>query len=148
MTEQIEISNAEWEVMRVIWTLGQATSRQLIEIMEVKQNWKPATTKTLLGRLVAKDALETKKEGRGFIYSPLVQEQATIDAQLMQNFSNICQMDVGKTLAYLVENLNLTQSDIAKITAKLEDKKSSAPEKLECDCIPAKFHRSGCQQCK
>ena len=53
MTEQIEISNAEWEVMRVIWTLGQATSRQLIEIMEVKQNWKPATTKTLLGRLVA-----------------------------------------------------------------------------------------------
>ena len=29
-------SNAEWEVMRVIWTLGQATSRQLIEIMEVK----------------------------------------------------------------------------------------------------------------
>ena len=80
MTEQIEISNAEWEVMRVIWTLGQATSRQLIKIMEVKQNWKPATTKTLLGRLVAKDVLETKKEGRGFIYSPLVQEQATIDA--------------------------------------------------------------------
>ena len=148
MTEQIEISNAEWEVMRVIWTLGQATSRQLIEIMEVKQNWKPATTKTLLGRLVAKDVLETKKEGRGFIYLPLVQEQATIDAQLMQNFSNICQMHVGKTLAYLVENLNLTQGDIAKITAKLEDKKSSAPEKLECDCIPAEFHRVGCQQCK
>ena len=141
MTEQIEISNAEWEVMRVIWTLGQATSRQLIEIMEVKQNWKPATTKTLLGRLVA-------KEGRGFIYSPLVQEQATIDAQLMQNFSNICQMHVGKTLAYLVENLNLTQSDIAKITAKLEDKKGSAPEELGCDCIPAEFYRSGCQQCK
>ena len=109
---------------------------------------KPATTKTLLGRLVAKDVLETKKEGRGFIYSPLVQEQATIDAQLMQNFSNICQMHVGKTLAYLVENLNLTQSDIAKITAKLEDKKGSAPEELECDCIPAEFHRSGCQQCK
>ncbi len=36
MTEQIEISNAEWEVMRVIWTLGQATSRQLIEIMELE----------------------------------------------------------------------------------------------------------------
>ena len=66
----------------------------------------------------------------------------------MQNFSNICQMHVGKTLAYLVENLNLTQGDIAKITAKLEDKKSSAPEKLECDCIPAEFHRVGCQQCK
>ena len=148
MTEQIEISNAEWEVMRVIWTLGQATSRQLIEIMEVKQNWKPATTKTLLGRLVAKDVLETKKAGRGFIYSPLVQEQATIDAQLMQNFSNIFQMHVVKTLSYLVENLNLTQSDIAKITAKLEDKKGSAPEELECDCIPAEFHRSGCQQCK
>ena len=44
-------------------------------------------------------------------------------------------------MAYLVENLNLTQSDIAKITAKLEDKKGSAPEELECDCIPAEFHR-------
>ena len=34
MAENIEISNAEWEIMRVIWTLGEATSRQLVEIME------------------------------------------------------------------------------------------------------------------
>lgn len=32
MAEKVEISNAEWEVMRLLWTLNHATSRQLIDL--------------------------------------------------------------------------------------------------------------------
>lgn len=148
MTEQIEISNAEWEVMRVIWTLGQATSKQLTEIMEIKKNWRPATTKTLLRRLVNKNILETKKEGRGFIYTPLVEEQPTIDAQLMQSFNNICQMHTGNTLAYLIKNLQLTKEDITNLQNILETKAQTAPKELLCDCLPEGYKHEHCKVCK
>lgn len=148
MAENIEISNAEWEIMRVIWTLGEATSRQLVEFMEVKRQWKPATTKTLLGRLTTKGALATKKAGRGFIYYPLVEEQKTIDQQLMRSFGNICQMHTGKTLTYLVDNLDLTQTDIQNIMAVLQQKLPDAPTTLACDCIPASFGLKHCKSCQ
>lgn len=137
MTEQIEISNAEWEIMRVIWTLGHATSRQVIEVIKKKKAWKEATTKTLLRRLVAKKALVAKKEKRAFLYEPLIAEQATINAQLAQNFANICQMHQGKTLAYLVDNLTLTKADIELLQQKLTVKQLNAPLTLACDCIPS-----------
>ena len=46
---QREISNAEWEVMRLLWSLGEASSKQLADLLVKKQGWKAATVKTLLG---------------------------------------------------------------------------------------------------
>ena len=51
MPAKVEISNAEWEIMRLLWTLKSATSRQLTELLSAKFQWKPATVKTLLRQL-------------------------------------------------------------------------------------------------
>ncbi len=64
-----KITDSEWEVMRVVWTLNEATSNDIIDVLEKKKDWKPATTKTFIGRLVKKGILETKKQGKRYIYS-------------------------------------------------------------------------------
>ena len=48
----VKISDSEWEIMRVIWTLGQTTAQEITQILADSMDWKPATIKTLLGRLV------------------------------------------------------------------------------------------------
>ena len=48
MNINLEITPAEWQVMRVVWSLRQTTSSQIIEILQKKVDWKPATIKTLL----------------------------------------------------------------------------------------------------
>lgn len=70
MNINLEITPAEWQVMRVVWSLRQTTSSQIIEILQKKVDWKPATIKTLLRRLVDKKALSATRQGRGFIYEP------------------------------------------------------------------------------
>ena len=60
----IKISDSEWEVMRVIWTLGQANAQQITQILADSMDWKVATVKTLLGRLVKKEALKIRRSGR------------------------------------------------------------------------------------
>lgn len=49
-TNEKTMTASEWEVMRIIWTLGEATSRQLIRILGQKNKWSPSTVKTQIGR--------------------------------------------------------------------------------------------------
>ena len=66
MEEKTDITPAEWQVMRIIWTLSKATSTQVIEILQQKVDWKPATIKTLLRRLVEKGALFPINQGADY----------------------------------------------------------------------------------
>jgi len=133
---KIEISDAEWEVMRVAWTFGQVTSNQVAEAMVAKMGWKMATVKTLLGRLVKKGALRVEKNGRAFTYFPVVEEQPSMDEAAGTLFGHLCQMRVGQTLTDLIEQLNLSQADIAGLQDVLAKKASSAPAVIDCDCVP------------
>lgn len=62
------ISNAEWEVLRVVWAKGQASSKDIIGVLAQKMDWSESTIKTLIGRLVEKKILQSRREGRSFIY--------------------------------------------------------------------------------
>ena len=49
-----EISDAEWEVMRIVWTLEQAYTSDIIAALKEKKDWSESTIKTLIRRLVNK----------------------------------------------------------------------------------------------
>ncbi|MBT9003455.1 BlaI/MecI/CopY family transcriptional regulator, partial [Lactobacillus delbrueckii subsp. bulgaricus] len=53
------ISDSEWEVMRIIWTLEPVSSTKIIQELQAKKDWSESTIKTLLRRLVKKDLLHT-----------------------------------------------------------------------------------------
>ncbi|VDG21334.1 CopY/TcrY family copper transport repressor [Lactiplantibacillus mudanjiangensis] len=137
---KIEISDAEWEVMRVTWTLGHVTSSQMAEIMAEKMGWKTATVKTLLGRLIKKGALRAEKHGRAFTYYPTVDEQPSMDEAVTTLFGHLCQMRVGQTLTDLVTQLTLSQTDIENLQATLAQKQATAPVTVDCDCLPGDQH--------
>lgn len=63
----VKISDSEWEIMRVIWTLGQTTAQEITQILADSMDWKPATIKTLLGRLVKRSDLDRTRRKNSFI---------------------------------------------------------------------------------
>ena len=136
MEEKTDITPAEWQVMRIIWTLGHSTSSQIIDILQQKVDWKPATIKTLLRRLVEKGALKTTKQGRAFIYTPLIKEQITMNEAADHLFSSICEMHLGSTLDHVIESATLSKNDIKRLQDLLSKKIQNAPEKVECNCVP------------
>lgn len=132
----LEITPAEWQIMRIVWSLQETTSSEIIEILKRKVDWKPATVKTLLRRLVEKKALSTTRKGRGFIYRPLVKEQATMNLAADNLFNNICERHVGTTLAHVIDNATLSKEDIETLQNLLAQKFDNAPENVKCNCIP------------
>lgn len=130
------ISDAEWEVMRVVWANHHVTSKEVIAILEKKMNWKAATIKTLLGRLVEKGALSTEQEGKKFIYTARVEEEDTVRSYTSEIFSRICSKNIGRRIGDMIEDSILSFEDIRHLQEILEKKRASAVEVVNCQCVP------------
>lgn len=131
---QIKISDSEWEVMRVLWTLGSADAQEITGLLGERMGWKLATVKTLLGRLVKKSAVTTETAGKKFRYFPAVSEEETIQSATENLFSHVCAKKMGATIADLVAESTLTQADLELIQEALAHKTPVA--KIACNCIP------------
>lgn len=133
---ELEITPAEWRVIRIVWSKKAVTSSQVIEFLAPLMDWKDATVKTLLRRLVEKGALTATKQGRAFIYRPAVEEQATIDQAVENLFSGICQMRAGDALIHAMKQVPLSKNDVHALQALLAEKAKAAPEQVPCNCLP------------
>lgn len=132
----VDITEAEWEIMRVVWANGHTTSREIIEILEDKMNWKAATIKTLIGRLVNKEALLTEKEGRKFIYSAGINEKEMIGNYSSDILTKVCSKQNNQVIENLINDAKLSKDDIDSLIALLQEKQKTAPIEVPCECIP------------
>lgn len=76
-----QISEAEYEVMKVLWKCAPVSTNEVTEILTKTIDWSPKTIHTLLKRLVQKGAATYKKEGRIFVYTPLVKENEYLNQE-------------------------------------------------------------------
>lgn len=130
----LHITDAEWEVMRVVWANTQVTSKEVISTLEEKLDWKQATTKTLLGRLVEKGVLNTEQEGRKYIYSANIEEKEAIRSFTNHIFDRICRKKVGNVIESIIKDHTLSFDDIQRLEEILEMKKAFAVEEVDCQC--------------
>lgn len=132
----IPMSSAELSVMHVIWAQGEIRSRELIDILQQSQTWSESTIKTLLGRLVKKNILNTIRNGKQLIYTPTVTEHEITDQYTQDIFDQFCDHHKGAAITKLVETVPLSQNDIKNMMKVLMKRLPDAPEEVECHCLP------------
>lgn len=129
------ISDSEWEVMRIIWTLEPVSSTKIIQELQAKKDWSESTIKTLLRRLVKKDLLHTTKEGRHFIYSANVNQTQVMTEAAEELLNRMCDMHKGEVLLQLIANSPISKSDLSKIKGFIDTKEKDAPDMVPCNCL-------------
>ncbi len=134
MSETLNISDAEWEVMRVVWASGQSTSREIATILQGKRGWSQSTVKTLISRLTGKGYLHARKEERHFIYTTHLDEPESLKLEVESMLSRICSRKIPSLLAYLIENTPMTAEDCAMLEEVLQNKQVVA--EVPCNCYP------------
>lgn len=133
MSEKIEASAAEWEVLRVVWSLDDASSRSVSDVLKSTQNWENATTKTLLGRLVKKGYLKTEKIGNKFIYHSVMAQQDGVNNRFSELMDSVCAKTRGQALVSIIDMYELSLDDRDAIIKAL-DKKHFTHD-LQCQCL-------------
>ena len=125
MENKPEISDAEYQVMKIIWTADvPLNTNEVVERLEASTSWKPKTIHTLLSRLVKKGALQYEKNGRVFVYTPLVNE-SDILAKENDNFLNrFYDGALDSMIVNLLEQDKLSEDDILTLRRILDEKLS------------------------
>ena len=96
------ISDSEWEIMRIIWTIEPVSSTKIIQELQAKKDWSESTIKTLLRRLVNKNLLYTTKEGRHFVYSAKVNQEQVMTEAAQELLDRMCNMHKGEVILQLL----------------------------------------------
>ena len=129
------ITDAEWEVMRVVWANSEVTSKFVAEVLCEKMNWKQATIKALLNRLLEKNILKKREIGNKYIYSTDFTEKEVANSYILETFDKICKTKVGEMIGKVIENSELSFDDLDLILKAVEKKRKTAVKEVLCDCV-------------
>ncbi|VRU56353.1 transcriptional repressor [Streptococcus pneumoniae] len=131
----MQISDAEWQVMKIIWMQGEQTSTDLIRVLAERFDWSKSTIQTLLARLVEKECLTRKKEGKFFVYSALLTLDQSRDLLVQDIKDKVCSRRIKNLLADLIMECDFTLADLGDLEAVISEKKSSAVTEVKCNCM-------------
>ena len=131
----MQISDAEWQVMKIIWMQGEQTSTDLIRVLAERFDWSKSTIQTLLARLVEKECLTRKKEGKFFVYSALLTLDQSRDLLVQDIKDKVCSRRIKNLLADLIMECDFTLADLADLETVISSKKSSAVTEVRCNCM-------------
>ena len=131
----MQISDAEWQVMKIIWMQGEQTSMDLIRVLAERFDWSKSTIQTLLARLVEKECLTRKKEGKFFVYSALLTLDQSRDLLVQDIKDKVCSRRIKNLLADLIVGCDFTLADLEDLEAVISEKKVSAVAEVKCNCM-------------
>ncbi|NRF90302.1 penicillinase repressor BlaI [Paenibacillus frigoriresistens] len=116
------ISDAEWEVMKVLWAKTPCTANEVIDALEVRTDWKPKTVRTLLNRLAQKQAISYSQENRVYAYFPLVSEDECVKSETQSFLKRIYGGAFKPLLVNFLKEEQLSAEDIKELKNILDDK--------------------------
>ena len=123
MKNSFSISEAEYQVMKLIWDKAPVSTKEVTEILTVESSWKPKTTQTLLSRLVKKGAIGYKKEGRVFVYTPLIKEEDYVEQESSSFLNKFYDGALNSMVVNFLEQDKLTENDINELKKILDMEK-------------------------
>ncbi|MDE6944421.1 MAG: BlaI/MecI/CopY family transcriptional regulator [Lachnospiraceae bacterium] len=114
-----QISEAEFEVMKVIWKHAPISTNEVTEKLTQTTKWNPKTIQTLIKRLVTKGALSYEKQSRVFVYTPLIEEKEYIGQESHSFLKRYYDGDITAMLSAYIEADKLSESEIDTLRSLL-----------------------------
>lgn len=114
------ISEAEAAVMSVLWEAHPLTAQDVVDRVPAERGWSANTVKTLLARLVAKQAVAHEADGRRYLYRPLIARADFVAGESRRLIDRFFGGRVTPLVAQLAERDALSAEEIAEIEALLK----------------------------
>ena len=119
-----KISEAELVVMEALWEQSPQTASDVADRVAATRDWSAQTVKTLLSRLMGKDAIAADQDGRRFLYRPLIAREAYVAGESGRLVKRLFGGRVSPLIAQLAQQDKLTAADIAELEDILKGLKS------------------------
>ena len=118
----VRISESEWHVMGKVWERSPIAAGDIVDALSPRTGWHSRTIRTLLDRLVKKGALKTTREGKRYLYEPLLSMEACIRQESRSFLQRVFGGESAPMLLHLVMEADLSNEDIKKLKRLLSQK--------------------------
>lgn len=117
----MQISEAESVVMDVLWARSPLGADEVAQALADRRDWQDATIKTLLNRLLNKGAIRAEKDGRRYLYSPMVKREDWVLAESRGLLERLFDGRVAPLVAHFSAHRKLSKKDVAELRKLLEE---------------------------
>src|SRR6266513_1163843 len=115
MPQLPQISDAEWDVMKVVWSHGPLTAGEVVRHLSPESHWRPRTIKTLLNRLVKKRAVEVRLDSKRHLYRARVRRDECIRSESRSFLSRVFNGAVAPAMLHFLEHGQLSKEEIQQL---------------------------------
>lgn len=123
MKELPRISEAELEIMKVLWGKSPQTANEVIKELESIVDWNPKTIRTLINRLVQKEAVSYHQEkGRMYAYYPIVSQDLYLQVETKSLLKRFCGVALKPLFVNFLKEEKLSSEDINELRQILDEK--------------------------
>ena len=119
MSDLPQISEAEFEVMKIVWKHAPISTNEITDKLLQTTSWSPKTIQTLIKRLVTKGVLTYEKQSRVFVYTPVVKESEYIGQESNSFLERYYDGDITAMLSAYIENDRLSETEIDTLRSLL-----------------------------
>lgn len=116
----MQISEAESVVMEVLWTQAPQTAEEVIAAVAQARNWKEPTVKTLLNRLLNKGAIRAERDGRRYLYSPVLTREQWVQGESSSLLQRVFGGRVAPLVAHFSQHGALSKADVDELRRLIE----------------------------
>lgn len=117
----MQISDAESVVMQALWNKCPLAAEDVFAAVAAGQGWQEPTVKTLLNRLLKKGAIRAERDGRRYLYAPVLSREAWLGQESEGLVDRLFGGRIAPMVAHFTERGKLSKKDLAELRQLLED---------------------------
>ncbi len=112
-----QISDAESQIMEALWRQAPLTAEEITDNVGPANGWAPGTVRTLITRLLKKNAIAGAKDEAGYRYRPLIARAAWVQHESKGLLDRLFKGEVAPLVAHFAEQRQLTSKDVRQLKA-------------------------------
>lgn len=115
------ISEAEAVIMDVLWRGAPRSAEEILAEVGPRQDWQEGTVKSLLNRLLKKKAVQAERDGRRYLYTPLLSREKYVSQESKGLLDRLFGGRVAPLVVHFSDQRKLSKKDIAELRKLLQE---------------------------
>ena len=122
-TKNHELTEAEWEIIKVVWDNQPCTAPAVQELLQRLKGWHYSTVKTMMDRMVAKGLLKQEKIRNLILYRSVITKKEAQSCEIMRAVKRAFNGALTPMMQFLLENKDLSHDELNDLEAMIKSKK-------------------------
>jgi BlaI family penicillinase repressor len=130
----VELTEAEWQIMKVVWENEPCAAGTVQEILASRKDWAYSTVKTMMDRMVKKGALTTTRIRNLNLFHSAISQNEAKTGEFRKMLKRAFDGAMTPLMQFLLENEKLSKAEIAGLKELAE----KAGKRVESSSSPKK----------